>query len=153
MLRRGLVDWAATGAETHRTYFLGLLADALARGGQVDEGLRVLSDSLALMHRSGTVFYGAELHRLRGEFLLRQDATEGTLREAEACYHRSLAIARRQQAKSLELRAIMSLLRLYQKQSREAAARTMLVECYEWFTEGHNTTDLQEAKALLEQCQ
>ena len=59
MLRQGLADWAATGAETHRTYFLGLLADALGRGGQIDEGLRVLSESLALMPKSGTVFYGA----------------------------------------------------------------------------------------------
>jgi predicted ATPase len=151
MLRQGLTDWSATGAETHRTYFLGLLAEALGRGGLVQEGLSVLTEALALMHRSGTVFYGAELHRVKGEFLLRQEATEDACREAEACFRRALTIARRQQAKSLELRAAMSLTRLYQRQDRQAEARPMLAECYDWFTEGFDTPDLQEAKALLEQ--
>src|SRR5262249_24957862 len=109
MLRQGLTDWAATGAETHRTYFLGLLAQALGRGGQIEEGLGVLAEALALMHGTGTVFHGAELHRLRGEFLLRRGAAEATGREAEACFRQALAIARQQQARSLELRAAMSL--------------------------------------------
>jgi predicted ATPase len=149
MLRQGLTDWAATGAETHRTYFLGLLAEALARAGQIEEGLGVLVDALALMQGSGTVFHGAELHRLRGEFLLRRGAAEGACREAEDCFRRALAIARRQQAKSLELRAAMSLTRLFQRQGRQAEARPLLAEAYGWFTEGFETADLQEAKALL----
>jgi predicted ATPase len=96
-------------------------------------------------------FYGAELHRLRGEFLLRRKAAEDGRREAEACFQQALAIARRQQAKSLELRAAMSLTRLYQSQNRAAEARPMLAACYDWFTEGFGTPDLQEAKALLRQ--
>jgi predicted ATPase len=150
MLRQGLTDWAATGAETHRTYFLGLLAEALGRGGQIEEALSVLAEALAMMHGTGTVFHRAELHRLQGEFLLRQDSTEVACREAEACFLQALAIARQQRAKSLELRAVMSLTRLYQKQNRQAEAQPMLADCYAWFTEGFDTPDLQEAKALLE---
>src|SRR5262249_14217665 len=104
-MRQGLTGWAATGAETHRTYFLGLLAEALGRGGQFEEGLDVLAEALALMHGKGTVFHGAELYRLQGEFLLRREPAETAYGEAEACFHRALTIARRQQAKSLELRA------------------------------------------------
>src|SRR5262249_56639673 len=83
-IRQGLTDWVATGAETHRTYFLGLLAEALGRGGQIEEGLDVLAEALAMMHGTDTVFHGAELHRLRGEFLLRQRGTEVACPEAEA---------------------------------------------------------------------
>jgi predicted ATPase len=144
MLRQGLTDWVATGAETHRTYFLGLLADALGRGGQIEEGLGVLAEALTFMHGTGTVFHGAELHRLQGEFLLQKDRSEVACLEAEACFHRALAIARRQQAKSLELRAAMSLTRLH------AEARPILAECFDWFTEGFDTPDLQEARVLLE---
>ena len=150
-LRQGLAAWAATGGETYRTYYLALLAEALGREGQIEEGLGVLAEALALMHSTGEAFHGAELHRLQGEFLLRQEAAEVACREADACFRRALTIARRQQAKSLELRAAMSLTRLYQKQDRQAEARPMLAECYDWFTEGFDTPDLQEAKALLEQ--
>src|SRR5262249_19121766 len=107
--------------------------------------------ALALVHRTGEGFHGAELHRLRGEFLLRQGGAEVTGREAEACFRQALTIARQQQAKSLELRAAMSLSRLHQQQGRPAEARPMLAECYGWFTEGFDTPDLQEARALLEQ--
>jgi predicted ATPase len=151
MLRQGLTDWTATGAETHRTYFLGLLAEALGRGGQIEDGLAVLGEALAVMHGTGTIFHGAELHRLQGEFLLRQAADEATCRMAEGCFRRALTIARRQQAKSLELRAAMSLTRLYQEQDRQAEARPLLAECYGWFTEGFDTPDLREAAALLRQ--
>jgi predicted ATPase len=150
-LRQGLTAWKAAGSETYRTYFLALLAEALGQEGQIEEGLGVLAEALAQMHRTGEGLHGAELHRLQGEFLLRREAAEATCREAEACFHRALTIARQQQAKSLELRAAMSLTRLYQKQGRQAAARPMLAECYAWFTEGFATSDLQEAKALLDQ--
>jgi predicted ATPase/predicted Ser/Thr protein kinase len=150
MLRQGLNDWVATGAETHRTYFLGLLAEALGRGRQIEEALDVLAEALAMMHGTGTVFHRAELHRLQGEFLLRQEAVAVVGREVEACFLQAVAIALQQQAKSLELRAVMSLTRLYQKQNRQAEARPMLAACYAWFTEGFDTPDLQEAKALLE---
>jgi predicted ATPase len=149
-LREGLTAWKAAGSETYRTYFLALLAEALGKEGRIEEGLGVLAEALAQMHGTGEGFHGAELHRLQGEFLLQREAAEGTCREAEACFRRALTIARRQQAKSLELRAAMSLTRLYQKQDRQAEARPMLTECYDWFTEGFDTRDLQEAKALLE---
>jgi predicted ATPase len=150
-LRRELTAFAATGAETYRTYYLALLAEALGREGQIEEGLGVLAEAVALMHSTGEGFHGAELHRLQGELLLRQKATEVACLEAEVCFRQALTIARHQQAKSLELRAAMSLSRLYQKQDRQAEARPMLAECHDWFTEGFDTPDLQEAKALLEQ--
>jgi predicted ATPase len=84
--------------------------------------------------------------------LLRQDTAEGAGRDAEACFRQALTIARRQQARSLELRAAMSLTRLYQQQGRPAEARPMLAECYGWFTEGFDTPDLRDARALLEEC-
>jgi predicted ATPase len=148
-LRQGLTDWLATGAETHRTYFLGLLAEALGQGAHIEDALEVLAEALTMMHGTGTVFHEAELHRLQGEFLLRRDGTKNTLHEAEACFRRAMATAQRQQAKSLELRAAMSLARLDQKLNRIADARPALAACYSWFTEGFDTPDLQEARALL----
>jgi adenylate cyclase len=150
-MRHGFTDWLATGAETHRTYFLGLLAEALARGEQFEEALRVLNEAQALMQDSGTLFYGAELLRLYGEYLLRLKSVESAGSEAEGCFHKALAMARQQQAKLLELRAAMSLARLYQKRNRQAEVRPLLTDCYQWFTEGFDTPDLQEAKALLAQ--
>jgi predicted ATPase len=149
-IRQGLTAWLATGAQTHRTYFLGLLAEALARGGQLEEGIAVLGEALAIMNNgTGTVFYAAELHRLRGEFLLQLGGIETGWPEAEACFQRARSTAREQQAKSLELRATMSLTRLYDGLNRQAEARPMLAECYGWFTEGFDTLDLQQARALL----
>jgi predicted ATPase len=149
MLRQGLADWLATGAETHRTYFLGLLAEVLGEGGRIDEALEVLAEALALVRGTGTVFHEAELHRLQGEFLLQKEPAKIASREAEACFLRAASIARRQQAKSLELRAATSLTRLYQSQNRQAEALPILAACYAWFTEGFETRDLQEAEALL----
>ncbi len=103
------------------------------------------------MHATGECFHAAEVHRLQGELLLRQDAADPAIayRQAEACFRQALTVARRQQARSLELRAAMSLTRLYQKQDRLADARPTLAECYDWFTEGFDTQDLREARALL----
>jgi predicted ATPase len=150
-LRQGLTAWKAAGSETYRTYFLALLAEALGQEGQIEAGLGVLAEALALMHGTSEGLHGAELHRLQGEFLLRRDAAEITCREAETCFRRALTIAQGQQARSLELRAVMSLSRLYQQQDRQAEARSMLAACYDWFTEGFDTPDLQQAKTLLEQ--
>ena len=126
------------------------MAEALGWQGQIEEGLGVLAEALALMDGTGESFHGAELHRLQGEFLLRQADDRRACREAEACFRQALAIARRQQAKSLELRAAMSLTRLYQKQDRQPKSRPMLAECYDWFTEGFDTLDLRDAKVLIE---
>jgi predicted ATPase len=150
-LRQGLTARMATGAETYRTYHLALLAEALGWEGKVEEGLSVLAEAMARMRRTGERFHGAELHRLKGEFLLRQQTVEVARPEAEACFRRALAMSRRQRAKSLELRAAMSLTRLYLRQGRQVEARPILAECYDWFTEGFDTTDLREAKAFLEQ--
>jgi predicted ATPase len=151
LLRQGLAAHRATGARTYRTYYLALLAEALGRGGQIEEGLGVLAEALAVMDATREGFYGAELHRLQGELLLRQGLPQVARHEAEACYHRALGVARRQHARSLELRAAMNLTRLYQEQGRHAEVRPMLAGCYEWFTEGLDTPDLREARALLEQ--
>jgi predicted ATPase len=150
-LRQGLDAFLDTGGGIYRTYFLALLAEALGREGQIKEGLGVLVEALALMHETGEALHAADLHRLRGELLLQQEAADLAWREAEACFRQALNMARRQQARSLELRAAMSLARLYQKQGRQAEVRPMLAECYEWFTEGLDTPDLREARALLEQ--
>jgi predicted ATPase len=149
-LRQGLAAFVATGAGTYRTYALTLLVEALGWQGQIEEGLKVLDEALALMAGTGEAFHGAELHRLRGEFLLRQQATEAAGHEAEACFGQALAIAQLQQAKALELRAAMSLTRLYRQQSRPGEARPLLADTYAWFSEGFDTRDLQEARALLE---
>ena len=150
-LRQGMAAWVATNGAAHRTYHLALLAETLGKEGQFEEGLGVLAEALALMHVTGENFHAAELYRLRGEFLLRQEAAEVACREAEACFRQALSFARGQQAKSLELRAAMSLTRLYQQQERQAEARPILAERYDWFTEGFDTPDLLEAKSLLEQ--
>ena len=137
LLREGLSAWMATGGGSNRTFFLALLAEALAAEDRIEEGLDALAESLALIEKRGEGFYEAELHRLRGEFLLRRSRDADT--EAEACFRRALAIAQRRQARSLELRATMSFTRLLQRQGRQAEARPMLAACYEWFSEGLDT--------------
>jgi predicted ATPase len=150
-VREGLDGYLVTGGGIYRTYFLALLAEALGREGAIDEGLGVLAEALALVHDTGEAFHEAELHRLQGELLRRREPAGMAFYEAEACFRRALTIARRQEARSLELRAAMSLTRLYQKQDRQAEALPILAECYDWFTEGLGTPDLQEARALLQQ--
>jgi predicted ATPase len=147
----GLDALFATGAQTYRTYYRALLADALGRDGNFGDGLGVLNDALAHMDHSGERFQAAELNRLRGEFLRQLDPTRLAFHESEACFRRAITIARQQHAKSFELRAVMSLARLYQTQDRQAEVKPMLAECYGWFNEGLETHDLQDAKALLEQ--
>ena len=111
-----MAAWQAAGAELARPYYLALLAEACAKGGQAEEGLSILAEALATVHNTGERFYEAELYRLKGELLLAQSAHQTA--EAEACFHQALDIARLQQAKSLELRAVMSLARLWQRQSK-----------------------------------
>jgi predicted ATPase len=148
-MRQGMAAWRAVGAELARPYYLALLAEACAKGGQTEEGLSLLAAALALVHKTGERFCEPELYRLKGELLLAQ-STRQTV-EAETCFHQALDIARRQEAKSWELRAAMSLSRLWQRQGKRDAARQLLAEVYGWFTEGFDTADLQEAKALLEE--
>jgi predicted ATPase len=115
--------------------------------GQVAEGLQVITEALATVSETEEGFYEAAIHRLKGELLLKQVMADEE--RAEACFQQALAVARRQQAKSLELRAALSLARLWQHQGNRAAAHALLAPIYGWFTEGFDTADLQEAKALL----
>ena len=132
-----------------RPYYLALLAEVCTKGGQTEEGLSILAEALALGHKTGERFCEAELYRLQGELLLARSTHQAA--EAETCFQQALAVARHQGAKSLELRAAMSLSRLWQRQGKGAEAREPLAPIYNWFTEGFDTTDLQEAKALLEE--
>jgi predicted ATPase len=147
-LRQGLAAWRETGAKLLQHYFLGFLAEAHAKMGQVKEGLEVVAEALAAVPKSGR-FWEAELYRLKGELLLKAEGG-GMKDEAENCFWQAIEVARRQEARSLELRATVSLGRLWQSQGKREEARRMLAEIYGWFTEGFDTVDLQEAKALLE---
>ena len=111
----------------------------------------MLAEALALMDTTGEALSRRRGASPSGRVATAAGVNRSRVHEAEACFHRALAIARRQQAKSLELRAVVSLTRLYQSQARQAESRSMLAECYDWFTEGFETPDLREAKALLEQ--
>ena len=148
-LRQGLEGWRTTGAAISLPYFLGLLADVCVRGAQVQEGLATLAEALAYVDKTGERYAEAELHRLKGELLLAQVPPDAS--QAESCFRRALAIAQRQQAKSWELRAAMSLSRLWQRQGKRQAAHDLLAPIYGWFTEGFATPDLQEARALLDE--
>jgi predicted ATPase len=127
-----------------------MLAEAYGKVGQAEAGLSVIAEALALMDKIGERGQEAELYRLQGELLLAQAGARQQGQEAEACFHQAVDIASRQQAKSLELRAAMSLSRLWQQQGKRAEARELLAPVYSWFTEGFDTADLQEAGALLE---
>jgi predicted ATPase len=151
-MRQGLSAYQAVGSAFLRPYFLALLAESYGKSVQIEEGLTVLAEALGIVERTGERWWEAELHRLRGELLLAQAGVEKpSVEAAEACFQQALTIARCQQAKSLELRAAMSLARLWQHQGKRAAAHQLLAEIYGWFTEGFDTVDLQEAKALLEE--
>jgi predicted ATPase len=149
----------AVGAEVARPYCLALLAEVYAQQGQPEAGLAVLAGGLAMIRRVGAYWYEAELHRLYGTLLMQAPSPRGGpyavshAPPVEAAAHPDQAwrIARHQEAKSLELRAAISLARLWQQQGKCAAASQLLAEVYGWFTEGFDTPDLQEAKALLEE--
>ncbi len=164
----GLAAHRLTGAEVILPHFLAVLVEAFAKTRQVDEGLRVLEEALAVVHRNGERYYLAELYRIKGDLILLQATDRGLSRaarsgvpvlearrsevaEAEACFHQSIKIARQQKAKSWELRAGMSLARLYQDQNKRAEAHGLLEPIYNRFTEGFDTADLREAKALLDE--
>ncbi|MBI2363428.1 MAG: hypothetical protein HYV01_00260 [Deltaproteobacteria bacterium] len=142
-----------TVAVRELSYHVTLLAEACKKEGQIDEGLRIVTEELARVQIVGIRFYEAELYRIKGELLLQSGVQnlESRVQEAEACLRQGIEIARGQSAKSLELRAAMSLSRLWQRQGKKQEARTLLSEIYGWFTEGFDTADLKEAKALLQQ--
>jgi predicted ATPase len=138
----------ATRTTRDRAYHLALLAEVSAQGGQSVTGIETLVEALAALSRSGARWCEAELHRLKGVLLLQGSMAQAEA--AEACLQQALAVARRQQARSLELRAAMSLCRLWQHQGKRTEAYALLAPIYDWFTEGFDTADLQEAQVLLE---
>jgi predicted ATPase len=150
-MRQGLAASQAAGIGLGRVPVLAQLAEAYGRTGQTEEGLGLLAEALAVMDHTRERWWEAEVHRLRGELLLAQEDTPQKWVQAEACFRYALEVARHQQTKSLELRAAMSMSRLWQRQGRCAAAYHLLVEIYSWFTEGFDTVDLQEAKVLLKE--
>jgi predicted ATPase len=168
-MRQSVAAYGATGADLGRSSYLALLAEAYGKEGHAEEGLAVLAEALAVVDEHGIRFNEAELYRLKGELLLRQPSERGSwlmasaepftlpevkhpvLTEAETCFRQALDTASHQQAKSLELRAATSLGRLWQQQGKRGEASELLTPIYGWFTEGFDTADLQEAKALLEE--
>ena len=125
------------------------MAQACLKDGQTEQAYSVLTRELERVRDTGVRYYEAELHRIKGEVLLRRSAA--SQKEAETCFHRAIDLSHDQGAKSLELRAIMSLSDLWRKQGKKAEARQMLQEIYRWFTEGFNTADLKEAKELFKE--
>jgi predicted ATPase len=167
-IQQGLAAFRASEIKFFRSYSLALLAEAYGKGGQPQHGLPLLSEALDVVGKTGECFYEAELYRLKGELTLQrqfkvpssefevpntQHLTPRTQAEAEACFLKAIDIARQQQAKSLELRATVSLARLWQQQGKTVEARQTLAEIYGWFTEGFDTADLKDAKALLDEFQ
>jgi predicted ATPase len=179
-MQQGLAAYRTIGAEMGRPSHLALLAEAYGKAGRTDEGLSVLAEALAAVDKTEERAYEAELYRLKGELTLQQSSVPrlassvktnqkakgkrqkakvtnpqspipNPQAEAEACFHKAIEIARQQSAKSLELRAAVSLARLWQQQGKQHAARNILSEIYGWFTEGFDTVDLKEAKALLQE--
>jgi predicted ATPase len=157
-LRQGLAASQALGVELGRPYWLALLAEAYGKAGRAEDGLAALAEALTVVDKRGERFYEAELYRLKGELTLQQLSVVSNQlsvthpqAEAEEYFQKAVEIARTQQAKALELWAMMSLAHLWQSQGKKAIAHQMLSEIYGWFTEGFDTKDLQEAKALLEE--
>jgi predicted ATPase len=147
-LTQGLSAFRASGAALVVPYYLALLAEAYSILGEPETGLGVLTEALALVDTTGERWYDSECYRLKGELLLQQNTDNRA--EAEACFHHALEIARSQQAKSFELRAATSLARLWQRQGKREEAHGLLAPVYGWFTEGFDTADLKDAKALLD---
>lgn len=149
LIQRAFAEHRAAGAEVNRSEFLYWLAKAHYATGRLDEALDTLSKALGVAEEHENLWQEAEIFRLKGEFLLRRGDSNSA--EAQGCFERAIEIARKQQAKSWELRATTSLARLLTKQRKRDKARTMLAEIYNWFTEGFDTADLKDAKSLLDE--
>ncbi len=177
-MQQGLATFRAIGAELPRIRLLPWLAAGYAQAGQAEEGLSVLAEALEMVDKTEERWNEAELYRLKGQLTLQKFKVQGSkLRrvgnahqpvsiaesvtvgrahptgedDAESCFLKAIEVARHQQAKSLELRAVMSLAKLWQQQGKTVEGHDLLSQIYNWFTEGFDTKDLQEAKALLEE--
>jgi predicted ATPase len=148
-MEEGLAALRATGAEIGRPRWLSWLAEACIESGRLNDGLSLLAEALVVTNETEWRQHEAEIHRLKGELLLRQDHSNRA--EAQSCFERAIEIARKQSAKSWELRATTSLARLLRDNGRRDEARAILDEIYSWFTEGFDTADLKDAKALIDE--
>ena len=147
LLRSGSAAYRATGAEVWVPYYVALLAWACEMAGQFEESSTLLDEASQVVERTGERWFEAELHRHKAQLLLRQGYTDA----AEDLYRNALSLAREQEAKLWELRAAVSLARLYRDQGQPAAARDLLAPVYSWFIEGFEIEDLKQAKALLDE--
>jgi predicted ATPase len=148
-IREAMERRRATGIGAVWPWFFALLADGYGALGQIDDGLNALEEALEWVQRNDERLYAAEAHRIKGELLLAQQTPDPAA--AEKCFKHALTVARDQQAKSFELRAAMSMSRMWLDAGRAGDARALLSPIYDWFTEGFDTADLQDAKALLGQ--
>ena len=140
---------SARGEEIWRTYNMAQLAEAYGAAGRTSDGLEATAEALGLVQQNGETWWEAEIHRLHGELLLKQNRAKSA--EAQVSLKRAIEIGHKQGAKSLELRATVSLARLLRDTNRRDEARAMLADIYNWFTEGFDTADLKDAKALLDE--
>jgi predicted ATPase len=143
VMREGLAAWRATGSKFHVQYRLARAAEAYLVAGEIEDGLRLIGEAT---DQSGDCWFTSELHRLKGELLLEA----GRHDEVEGCLEQALKAAQQQGARLLELRAAISFCRVLQPQGRCNEAQGLLAPIYAWFTEGLDTADLQQAKALLD---
>ena len=148
-MHQSLATWQASGVETHIPDFLASIAEIYGKRGQIQEGLQTITKALNLIKKTEERWWEAEIYRLKGELLILESADNQS--DAESCFNQALDVSRRQQAKSLELRATMSLSRLWQYQGKKEEARRLLSKIYGWFIEGFDTADLKDAKALLDE--
>jgi predicted ATPase len=147
LLQSGLVSFRASGMDVWTPCYMAFLARAYAFVGQVEEASALFDDALQIVERTGARWFAAELHRHKGQLLLQQ----GHIEDAEELYRKALVIARKQEAKLWELRAATNLARLWNEQGRRGEAHDLLAPVYNWFTEGFDTADLKDAKALLDE--
>jgi hypothetical protein len=177
-MHQGLATWQDIKAAIVQPYWLALLAEGYGQIGQTEKGLSLLAEGLTLVENTEERSHEAGLYRLKGELTLQQSSVQSLASsvktspkskvprrrstktnpqaltfnpqvEAEVCFHKAIEIAKHQQAKSLELRAVLSLARLWQRQGKRQQAQRMLAEVYGWFTEGFDTADLKDAKIML----
>ena len=148
-MRKGISGMRASRTQYTLPLFVAWLGDLCARGGQVDEGLSAIKEGMAMCEKNEDRFSLPEFHRIKGELLLARSARNKA--KAEACFKQAIEIARGQEAKSLELRAAVSLAKLWGENKKRSEARDLLVPVYDWFTEGFDTPDLKDAKALLDE--
>jgi predicted ATPase len=146
-IRQGLAALQGGGLKLLHPYFLAVLAEAYGQAGQPEAELQVLAEAVTLLATTEVRWWEAEVSRLQGELLLHLPSRD--VPQAEAAFLRALDVACRQEAKALELRAALSLARLWQEQGQRAAAHALLAPISGWFTEGFDTPDVQEARALL----